>query len=95
MASVTLRVGQVVAWDEAPDGVAQVLELRRSNVVLGYRRDGRLVRKTRPAGDVAAAARREPLLVAVENLLGLGVVPRQKTFEEGKCYGFAGRRKTV
>jgi hypothetical protein len=87
--SVTFRVGQPVPWPYAPNQLAQVEELLRTNVVIVYRtRTGRLRRPRVPAHHLASLVARDrdaggvnhsPLL-PIENPLGRGARKREKTF---------------
>ena len=79
---MTLHVGQSVPWPTAPDGVAQVEELLRSNVGLLYLRRGRLCRARVAAGRIARLIQLAPLLIQQDNLLQRAIVrKRQKSFE--------------
>ena len=75
--AVTLAIGQAVAWAPSPTGFAQVEDLHRSRVTIGYRRKGRWYRRTIAVSELLD----EPLLIQMENPFGRGVWPRQKTFE--------------
>lgn len=75
-ASITLAVGQAVPWPPSPTGYAQVEDLHRTHVTIGYHRKGRWRRaRVRPEQLTA-----EPLLFPMSNPFGRGMFPRAKTF---------------
>ena len=63
--AVEFTVGQAVPWPRAPDGVAQVEELLRTNVGILYARRGRLCRARVAAAELARACAAAPLLPGV------------------------------
>lgn len=75
---ITLRRGQALSWDESPAGVAQIDELCRTNVVLGWYDRGRW-RLRRVPVRVVVAAMRQQLLVHF-NPFDRAVRPIEKTF---------------
>jgi hypothetical protein len=75
---VTFTVGQAVPWPAAPDGVAQVEELCRVNVVLLYPRGARLCRRRVRAVELARLCEAAPLLPGVpENPFRRGIARRR------------------
>lgn len=75
----TLSVGQPVPLDRAPDGVGQIDELRRTNVVVLYRRKGKVCRAIVNAADLHQIIHRQPLLPIIgANPLGRGLSPRRQ-----------------
>jgi hypothetical protein len=83
---ITLALGHAVPHPHAPEGLAQIDELLRRNVVLIYRTKklGRLRRSTVSASEVAQRIRRAgargELPLPLTNILGRGVRPREKTY---------------
>lgn len=92
MKPIELHLGQPVPLERSPSKQAQILELHLSNVTLGYRRNGHLIRIRMNAERVHRLIEQEPPLIAHENPLGLGVVRKSKTFTPGRRYGFRPRR---
>ena len=86
-ATVTFTVGDVVPLPSAPDGVGQVEDLLRSNVVVLYARHGQLCRAKVRASELARLCDERPLLLASPNLFGRGVVRRSKTFARQQAPG--------
>lgn len=82
--TVTFRIGQTVVWTRAPSGLAQVEELRRKRMTLLYRRGARICRCQARVTAVAALQRDCPTLFQMpENMLGRGVLKREKTYRIG------------
>lgn len=77
--AVTLRKGQAVSWHESPSGLAQVDDLCRKNVVLGWYQRGQWRLRRVAAGRVAEAMK-QGLLVNVDSPHGRAFWPREKTF---------------
>lgn len=78
ISAVTFTVGQAVPWPAAPDGVAQVEELCRVNVVLLYPRGARLCRRRVRAAELARLCTAAPLLPGVpDNPFCRGIARRR------------------
>jgi len=75
------HTGQVVPFPDAPDGVAQIDGLLRSNVEVLYVRCGRVCRRRVAAAAVAAWCRSTPLLPGIPaNPMRRGTLTRTKRF---------------
>ncbi len=79
---MTFTVGQPVSWPSAPDGLAQVEDLLRVNVVILYARAGRLCRARVRAAELARLCAESPLLPGIpDNPFSRGIARRRcKTF---------------
>lgn len=77
--TVTLSKGQALSWDESPTGFAQVDDLLRVNVVVGWY-VGRRWKTRRVPARVAAGAARQAMFAVEFNPFSRAVRPRDKTF---------------
>lgn len=77
--SITIERGEAVSWSQSPAGIAQVDELLRTHVVLGWY-DRHRWRTQRIPAWVFDLARRQALLGNLQNPFGRGVRPRSKVF---------------
>lgn len=76
--TVTLTVGQAVPWKPYPSGFAQVEDLRRTNVRIGYRtKKGTWRHRTVPVSVVALGQ----LLFQMDNPYNRGLITRQRRYE--------------
>lgn len=81
---IEFRAGQVVRWPLAPDGWAQVEDLRRTRLTLLYRRRGRVCRVAVGAVRLWRVQQAYPLLPGFsdppDNPLDRGVMAKRKRF---------------
>jgi hypothetical protein len=80
MTVATFTTGQAVPWPAAPLGFAQVAELHRSRLVLTYNRGRRVVHPVVSVSRIVRLARQRPLLLALDNPYGRGLVRKTKTY---------------
>lgn len=90
MDQIELSLGQDVPWPASPGGIAQIVELLRTNVRLHYRSQrGRPRFATTSARRVAELLVWQPLLLPASNRFGRAIRrPRNKT------YALTGGKKT-
>lgn len=79
--TITLSIGQVVAWKAAPHGFAQVIEFRRTRIRICYRcKNGNMRFAIVRAADVCL----EQYLFEMSNPFDRGQIVRSKTFTRKK-----------
>jgi hypothetical protein len=77
--TITLHRTQVISWPDAPGGIAQIDELRRTRVRIVYPRNGKLCRPIVKASAIADAMLNPTL--PIRNPLERAEVKHEKTYK--------------